>query len=134
MSDIEFELKKRFARLRAEDEANASTFEAVRNRGLGDVELAAVQVPRRRWIAPALLAAAAAGVMGVWATTRSVLPGDLYRPAARSLDSSANLFRWTMPTDGLLESARHTLQTPALSASVLDAAAVPIPGIPFKGD
>jgi hypothetical protein len=39
-----------------------------------------------------------------------------------------------MPTDGLLTSARRTLQTPALSGSVLDAAAVPIPGIPFKGD
>ena len=134
MSDIEFELKKRFAELRADDEANAPSFEAVRDRGAGDVRPIHVATPRPRWIAPALVAAAAAVVAGVWVTTGASARSERTRREAFLRDSSSQVFRWTMPTDGLLTSARRTLQTPALSASVLDAAAVPIPGTPFKGD
>ena len=130
MSDIEFELKKRFAELRADDEANAPAFAAVRDRGRGDVETRALS-SRPRWIAPALLAMAAAVLAAVWIASRA--PSRNARVQAMLRDS-IGVFRWNMPTDGLLTSARRTLQTPALSASVLDAAAVPIPGTPFKGD
>ena len=132
MSDMEFELKKRFAELRADDEANAPAYAAVRDRGR-DVETTRVLPARRPWIAPALLAAAAAGMAAVWVASRSPSRDERARVEAMLRDS-IGVFRWNMPTDGLLTSARRTLQTPALSASVLDAAAVPIPGTPFKGD
>jgi hypothetical protein len=134
MSDIEFELKERFAELRADDEANAPSFEGFRDRARGDSRQTRVTPPRLRWIVPALLAANAAVLAGVWVTRRAASPRDAVRLESLMLDSSMQVFRWTMPTDGLLTSARRTLQTPALSASVLDAAAVPIPGTPFKGD
>ena len=133
MSDIEFELKKQFAELRADDEANAPAYEAVRDRGRGDVEAARGLPSRRRWIAPAMLATAAAVLAAVWVASR---PSSRHEraPLEEMLRDSNAVFRWNMPTDGLLTSARRALQTPALSGSVLDAAAVPIPGTPFKGD
>jgi predicted outer membrane lipoprotein len=134
MSDIEFELKKRFADLREDEEANAPSFAAVRDRGRPGLESVRSVSPRRRWIAPILLAAAAAVFAALWVTTRMPSRSERARQEARLRDSSMNVFQWTMPTDGLLTSARRTLQTPALSGSVLDAAAVPIPGTPFKGD
>ena len=134
MSDIEFELKKRFIELRADDEANAPPFEGFRDRARSDSRQTRITPPRPRWIVPALLAATAAVLAGVWVTRRAASPRDAVRLESLMLDSSMQVFRWTMPTDGLLTSARRTLQTPALSASVLDAAAVPIPGTPFKGD
>jgi hypothetical protein len=124
MSDIEFELKKRFAELREEDESNAPSFAAVRDRGRPELESVRGVSPRGRWIAPVLL----------WVTTRMPSRSERARQEASLGDSSMNVFRWTMPTDGLLTSARRTLQPPSLSGSVLDAAAVPIPGTPFKGD
>ena len=133
MSDIEFELRKRFAELRAEDEATAPAYATVRDRGRGDLEMIAVMSRRPRWIAPALLAAVAAAVAAVWVGLRAPSHGERARFEA-FLRDSADVFRWTMPTDGLLTSARRTLQAPALSGSVLDAASVPIPGTPFKGD
>lgn len=132
MSDIEHELKKRFAELRADDEANAPTYAAVRDRPRAGVAPIRAEVARRRWIAPTLLAAAAAIIAVVWISTRSA--SERLSDDALLGDSAMTIIRWTMPTDGLLESARRTLQTPALSSSVLDAAAVPIPGTPFKGD
>ena len=134
MSDSDFELEKRFAELRAEDEANAPSFDAVRERGRRDVVPIRATTSRPRWIVPAILTAAAAVLAGVWATNRISTRNDRERLDALLSDSSMQVFRWTMPTDGLLTSARRTLQTPALSGSVLDAAAVPIPGTPFKGD
>ena len=134
MSDSDFELEKRFAELRADDEANAPSFDAVRERGRRDVVPIRATTPRRRWNVPAILTAAAAVLAGVWATNRVSARNDRARLDALLSDSSMQVFRWTMPTDGLLTSARRTLQTPALSGSVLDAAAVPIPGAPFKGD
>jgi hypothetical protein len=134
MSDVEFELKERFAELRADDETNAPAFEAIRDRGLGEIRAVHTVRRRARWVAPALLAVAAAVLAAVWATTRVSRQSDRAGLEALMRDSSTDVFRWTMPTDGLLRSARQTLQTPALSASVLDAAAVPIPGTPFKGD
>jgi hypothetical protein len=132
MTDIEFELKQRFADLRADDGANGPVYGALRDRGRVDVERSRL-VPRRpRWIGPALLATAAAALAAVWVMSRASR-GERTRYEA-SVRDSIDVFRWTMPTDGLLESARRTLQTPALSASVLDAATVPIPGTPFKGD
>jgi hypothetical protein len=132
MTDNELELKKRFAELRADDEANAPPYAEVRNRGTVE----AIRPARRRglWIAPTLLAAVAAGLAAVWFTTRAPSSGELESRDARLRDSSLNAFRWDMPTDGLLTSARRTLQTPALFGSVLDAAAVPIRGNPIKGD
>lgn len=133
MNDVEFELKKRFGELRAADEANAPSFEAMRDRARGTEPNR--NVPRaRRWVAPMLLTAAAAVLAAVWVTTRASSGREAARQDLGSRDSSMTAFRWTMPTDGLLTPARRTLQTPALSASVLDAAAVPIPGTPFKGD
>jgi hypothetical protein len=134
MSDIEFELKKRFAELREDDEANAPSFAAVRDRGRAELESVRPMSPRRRWIAPALAAAAAAVLAAAWISIRVPSRAERARQEALLHDSSMNVFRWTMPTDGLLTSARRSLQTPALSASVLDGAAVPIPGTPFKGD
>lgn len=134
MSDVEFELKERFAELRADDETNAPAFEAIRDRGLGEIRAVHTVRRRARWVAPALLAVAAAVLAAVWVTTRVPRQRDRASLEAFMRDSSIDVFRWTMPTDGLLRSARRTLQTPALSASVLDAAAVPIPGTPFKGD
>jgi len=134
MSDIEFELKKRFTELREDDEANAPSFGAVRDRGRAPVETLRSASPRGRWIAPVMLAAAAAGLAALWVTTRTLSRSERARQEALLRDSSMKVFQWTMPTDGLLTSARRTLQTPALSGSVLDAAAVPIPGTPFKGD
>ena len=134
MSDNEFELKRRFAELRADDESNALSFEAVRDRGRRGVVPIRATASRPRWIVPAILTAAAAVLAGVWATNRVSARNDRARLDALLSDSSMQVFRWTMPTDGLLTSARRTLQTPALSGSVLDAAAVPIPGAPFKGD
>jgi len=134
MSDIEFELKRRFAELRADDEATAPAFEAIRDRGLGEIRPIHAEKRRSRWIAPALLAVATAVLAGVWLSTRVSSQSDRVSLEALLRDSSTHFFRWTMPTDGLLESARQTLQIPALSSSVLDAAAVPIPGTPFKGD
>ena len=134
MSDIEFELKKRFAELREDDEANAPPFAAVRDRGRTDLEAVRLVLPRRHWMAPALFAAAAAVLAALWVTMRMPSRSERARQEASLRDSSMNVFRWTMPTDGLLTSARRTLQTPVLSGSVLDAAAVPIPGTPFKGD
>ena len=131
MSDMEFELKRRFAELRAEDEANAPAFVAVRGRR-GGAEPNRAVLRGRRWIAPAVFAAAAAVVAAVCVGTRS--GNEHARRQTWLRDSSAMAIRWTMPTDGLLQSARRTLQTPALSASVLDAAATPIPGTPFKGN
>jgi hypothetical protein len=134
MSDIEFELKKRFAELRADDDASAPAFATLRDRGRATLEAVRVAPRRARWIAPAVLAALAAGLAALWVTTRASSRSERARQDALVRDSSMHAFRWTMPTDGLLTSARRTLQTPALSGSVLDAAAVPIPGIPFKGD
>jgi predicted outer membrane lipoprotein len=134
MSDIEFELKKRFAELREDDAANAPSFTAVRDRGRAELEPIRLVSPRTRWIAPALLAAAAAVLAALWVAMPMPSRSERARQEALLRDSSMNVFRWTMPTDGLLTSARRTLQTPALSGSVLDAAAVPIPGTPFKGD
>ena len=134
MSDIEFELKKRFADLREDDEANAPSFAAVRDRGRPGLAWVRPVSRRRRWIAPVLLTAAAAVLAALWVTTRMPSRSERARREALLRDSSINVFRWTMPTDGLLTSARRTMQTPALSGSVLDAAAVPIPGTPFKGD
>ena len=134
MSDIEFELKKRFAELREDDEASAPSFAAVRDRGRTGLETVRSASPRGRWIAPVLLTAAAAVLAALWVTTRVQSRSERARQEALLRDSSTTVFRWTMPTDGLLTSARRTLQTPALSGSVLDAAAVPIPGTPFKGD
>ena len=134
MSDIEFVLKKRFAELREDDAANAPSFAAVRDRGRAEREPVRSASPRRRWIAPALLAAAAAVFAALWVTMRMPSRSERARQEALLRNASMNVFRWTMPTDGLLTSARRTLQTPALSGSVLDAAAVPIPGTPFKGD
>lgn len=134
MSDIEFELKRRFAELRASDEENAPAFEVFRDR-TRIVNPTNRTAPRRpRFVATALLVAAAAVVTGVWVTKRVEARNERTRREALLGDSSMQLFRWTMPTDGLLTSARRTLQTPALSASVLDAATAPIPGTPFKGD
>jgi len=134
MSASDFELEKRFAELRAEDEANAPSFDAVRERGRRDVVPIRATTSRPRWIVPAILTAAAAVLAGVWATNRVSARNDRARLDALLSDSSMQVFRWTMPTDGLLTSARRTLQPTALSGSVLDAAAVPIPGAPFKGD
>jgi hypothetical protein len=134
MSDSDFELTRRFAELRAEDEANAPSFEAVRAGGRRDVVPIQAGASRPRWIVPAILAAAAAALAGVWFTSRVSARNDRARLEVLLSDSSMQVFRWTMPTDGLLTSARRTLQAPALSGSVLDAAAVPIPGTPFKGD
>jgi len=132
MTDNELELKKRFAELRADDEAKAPSYAEVRNRGTVE---AIWPAPRRgRWIAPTLLVVAAAGLAAVWVATRAPSSGELESRDARLRDSSLNVFRWDMPTDGLLTSARRTLQTPALFGSVLDAAAVPIRGNPIKGD
>jgi len=133
MSDIEFEMRRRFAELRAQDEANAPAFASVRDRRAP--ETGAVRIVRapRRWMIPALGATAAAVLAALWVVTRGPSNRERAQRAAR-LDSSITAIRWTMPTDGLLTSARRTLQTPALSASVLDAASVPIPGTPFKGD
>jgi len=83
---------------------------------------------------PAMLVTAASGLAALWITTRTSSGSERARQEALLRDSSMKVFQWTMPTDGLLTSARRTLQTPALSGSVLDAAAVPIPGTPFKGD
>jgi hypothetical protein len=133
MSDAEFEFKKRFAELRASDEGNAPSFEAMLDHAHATEP--SRNVPRRRrWVPPILLTAAVAVLAAVWVTTRASSPNEAARQGPGSRDSSMTAFRWTMPTDGLLTSARRTLQTPALSASVLDAAAVPIPGTPFKGD
>jgi len=134
MSDGDFELKTRFTELRAVDERSAPSFEAMRGRADAGVKRIYVATPRRRWLAPALLAVAAAVFAAVWLTARASARAERASVEALLRDSSAHVFRWTMPTDGLLESARRTLQTPALSSSVLDAAAVPIPGNPFKGD
>jgi hypothetical protein len=136
MTDNEFELKRRFAELRVEDESHAPAFAAIRDRESkpGVLALVPQTASRIRWIAPVLFAAAAAVVVAVSVTKRNASRSELARQEAWLRDSSAHVFRWTMPTDGLLESARRTLQTPALSASVLDGAAVPIPGTPFKGD
>lgn len=134
MSNIELELKRRFAELRADDEATAPAFEAMRDRHNTVVGHTLALRRRRRWIGPALLVGAAAVLTGVWVTTWTRSRSERARQEAFLRDSSMQLFRWTMPTDGLLTSARRTLQTPALSASVLDAAAAPIPGTPFKGD
>ena len=134
MNDFEFELKKRFAELRADDDTSAPSFASVRNRGPGDVEAVRDRRRRPRWFPLAFVAAVAAALTAVWVTTR--VPSRSDRAGLEGLlrDSSSRVFQWTMPTDGLLQSARRTLQTPALSASVLDAAAVPIPGTPYKGD
>ena len=133
MNDIEVELKKRFAELRADDESHAPAFAAVRERDAFSGEPKGV-VHRRRRLAGSLLllAAAAVVVAAVWGVAQA--RNDRARRAAWLRDSTAMAVRWTMPTDGLLESARRTLQTPALSASVLDATAAPIPGTPFKGN
>jgi len=127
MNDFESELKKRFAVLRADDETSAPSFAVVRDRATVDQSIGTRR--QRLWMIPLL---AAAVVAAVWVTSRA--RGERARREAWLRDSSMNAFRWTMPTDGLLESARQTLHTPAISASVLDAAAVPIPGTPFKGD
>lgn len=129
MNDFESELKKRFAELRADDETSAPSFAVVRDRATVDQSIGTRR--QRPWMIP-LLTAAAAVVAAVWVTSQA--RGERARREAWLRDSSMNAFRWTMPTDGLLESARQTLYTPAISASVLDAAAVPIPGTPFKGD
>ena len=134
MSDIDHELTKRFAELRVDDEMTAPAFAAMLDHGRGGEEPSPALAPRGRWIASVFLAAAAAVLAGAWVTTRSVSRREQARQAAFLRDSSMQLYRWTMPTDGLLQSARKTFQTPVLSASVLDAAAVPIPGTPFKGD
>jgi len=131
MSDDELELRKRFAELRAEDEATAPAYANLRGRAL---EEANRPVRRLRWIAPTFLAAAAAVVATVWVMTRQPDHEARKQQEDASLGNSMNAVNWTMPTDGLLTSARRTLQTPALFGSVLDAAAVPIRGTPFKGD
>src|SRR5262245_61418102 len=102
MSDSEFELKRRFAQLRAEDEANAPSFEAVRDRGRRDVVPIRATTSRSRWIVPAIVAAAAAVLAGVWVTNRASARNDRARLEALLSDSSMQVFRWTMPTDGLL--------------------------------
>ncbi|HEY6826421.1 MAG TPA: hypothetical protein VI259_06175 [Gemmatimonadaceae bacterium] len=132
MTDIEFELKKRFAELRAADEVSGPSFAEVRDkRSIGSVRDRAAN-SGKRWIGPGLIAAAAAVIAVVWSAAR----GHTQRTRRETppLDSSTMVIRWNMPTDGLLESARQTLRTPALSASVLDGAGAPIPGTPFKGD
>ena len=134
MSDIDNELTNRFAELRANDKANAPAYEAIRDRGRADVKAIAATRPRARWIAPVLLASAAAVLVAMWVTVHASSRAERARQEAWLRDSSTHVFRWTMPTDGLLTSARQTLQTPALFGSVLDAAAVPIRGTPFKGD
>jgi len=131
MSDIELELKRQFTELRASDEANAPAYEVVRDRGRDHIRETAAR-SRSRWIAPALLASAA-GFVAMWAMMRVSARGERAQREAWVRDSS-HVFRWTMPTDVLLTSARQTLQTPPLVGSVLDAAAVPIPGTPIKGD
>jgi hypothetical protein len=131
MNDTDFELKKRFAELRAADEASAPDFAAMRSRA--DSGNARSARPVRRWIAPALLAAAAASVVAVWGASRARSHSRPALPLAQQ-DTSLAGIRWTMPTDGLLDAARRALQTPSLTESVLDGAATPIPGTPFKGD
>jgi hypothetical protein len=132
MTDIEFELRKRFADLRSHDGANAPVYAGVRDRGRVDVERSRVVPRRRRWITPALLATAAAALAAVWVMSRASR-GERTRYEALARDP-IDVFRWTMPTDGLLDAARQTMQTPSLTESVLDGAATPIPGTPFKGD
>lgn len=132
MSDIDFELKKRFTELRAADEASAPDFESMRSRaGSGN---APRWRPVPRWIVAALLAGAAASVVVVWGSSRARSHARPALSATWQPDTSLAAIRWTMPTDGLLDAARRTLQTPSLTESVLDGAATPIPGTPFKGN
>jgi hypothetical protein len=132
MNDIEFELQTRFAELRAADQASAPDFESMRGRPASEAARSAR--PVRRWVAPALLAAAVAGIVVVWGASRAQSHARHALRDVRQQDTSLAVIRWTMPTDGLLDAARQTLQTPSLTESVLDGAATPIPGTPFKGD
>lgn len=132
MSDFDIELTRRFAELRARDESDAPDFGAMRELGAH----AAAGAARRssRWLTMGAIAAAAAcAVLAFLAVERS-------RADARvaqvwwTPDTLIDVTRFVSPTDGLLRSARHALETPALFESVLDGVATTMQPTPIKGD
>jgi hypothetical protein len=132
MSDFDTELGRRFADLRATDEKDAPEFGAMLARAERSAATARHRAPR--WLTIGVIAAAAAcAVLAFLAVQRS-------RTNARvaevwwSPDTLIDVTRFVSPTDGLLRSARHTLETRALFGSVLDGVAMPIQTTPFKGD
>ena len=132
MSDFDIELKRRFAQLRARDESEAPDFGVMRDvaaRGRAN----AARRPSR-WLTMGVIAAAAAcTVLAFLAVHRSRT-----KPRAAEVwwspDTLIDVTRFVSPTDGLLRSAKRTLETPALFESVLDGVATSIQPGSFKGD
>jgi len=132
MSEFDIELKRRFAELRARDESDAPDFGAMREvaaRG-------ATNAARRssHWLTIGLITVAAAcAVLAFLAVRRSTTDARVAEVWWTS-DTLIDVTRFVSPTDGLLRSARHTLETRTLFESVLDGVATPIRPTPFKGD
>lgn len=132
MSDIDIELKRQFAELRANDAAHAPDFGTMR-----DAASRAAAGPARRsarWLTiGAIAAAAACAVLAFLAVQRSRTDVRVAR-VWWTPDTLIDISHFVSPTDGLLRSARHTLETPALFESVLDGVTAPVQPTPTKGD
>jgi len=132
MNDFDMELKRRFAELRTSDERDAPDFGAMRE----VAARVAASSDRRpaRWLAIGVIAAAAACV------TLAFLAVQHSRSDARvaevwwTPDTLTDLTHFVSPTDGLLRSARHTIETRTLFESVLDGVEMPVQTKSSKGD
>ena len=132
MSDFDIELKRRFAELRAADEAHAPDFGTMR----AAAARAAVNASRgpARWLAIGVIATAAAGIVLAFLAVQRSRTDARVADVWRTSDTLIDVTRFVSPTDGLLHSARRTLETRTLFESVLDGVTTPIQSAPSKGE
>lgn len=132
MSEFEIELRRRFSELQARDERDAPDFGAMR-----DAALRGAAPPTRRashWLTLGAIAAAAACVVLAFVAVQRYRAESHATDVWWTRDTLVDLTRFVSPTDGLLRSARHTVETRALFESVLDGVATSIQSTPFKGN
>lgn len=132
MSDFDIELKRRFAELRATDETRAPDFGTMREAAAR----AAVNASRGpgRWLAIGVIATAAAGIVLAFLAVQRSRTDARVADVWRTSDTLIDVTRFVSPTDGLLHSARRTLETRTLFESVLDGVTTPIQSAPSKGE
>lgn len=132
MSDFDIELKRRFAELRATDETRAPDFGTMRE-AAARAAVNAARRPARRLTIGVIAAAAACAVLAFLAVQRSRTDARVAE-VRWTPDTLIDVTRFVSPTDGLLRSARRTLETRTLFESVLDGVTTPLQPTPFKGE
>jgi len=132
MSDTDIELKRQFAGLRAAEAARAPDFGTMRDAASRGAAGAARR-PARWLTIGAIAAAAACAALAFFAVQRS--RADVREAKVWwTPDTLIDVSQFLSPTDGLLRSAWHTVETRALFESVLDGVTTPMQPTRSKGD